>query len=143
MDLQEISDRLEITDVITRYTRAIDTRSWGDLDTVFTPDAILDYSVVGGPCAPLEEARSFIEKGLAGFARYQHVIGQVAIEFLDADHSGARATAYFTNPMVSIAPDGTETLWEVGGYYHHELVRTPDGWRSQHLVDETVWTRGF
>ena len=26
-----------------------------------------------------------------------------------------------------------------GGYYHHELVRTPDGWKSQHLVEENVW----
>ena len=140
MDLQEISDRLEITDVITRYTRAVDTRSWDDLDNVFTEDAILDYSAVGGPNAPLSESRAFIEKGLAGFARYQHMIGQVAIE-LSGD--SARATAYFTNPMISIAPDGSETLWEVGGYYHHELVRTPSGWRSRHLVDETVWTRGF
>ncbi len=140
MDLLEISDRLEITDVITRYTRAIDTRSFGDLDTVFTADAILDYSAVGGPNAPLEEARAFIEKGLAGFTRYQHVIGQVSIELMGDE---ARATAYFTNPMISTAPDGTETLWEVGGYYHHELVRTPNGWRSRHLVDETVWTRGF
>ena len=28
MDLQEISDRLEIDDLITRYTRAIDTGDW-------------------------------------------------------------------------------------------------------------------
>ena len=26
-----------------------------------------------------------------------------------------------------------------GGYYHHELVRTPDGWRSRHLREENVW----
>ena len=88
MDLQEISDRLEITDVITRYTRAIDTRSWADLDDVFTEDAVLDYSAVGGPNAPLAESRAFIETGLAGFARYQHVIGQVSIP-LDGDEARA------------------------------------------------------
>lgn len=140
MDLQEISDRLEITDVITRYTRAVDTRNWDDLDTVFTPDGILDYSAVGGPVDVVGAVKPWIEKGLRGFARFQHIIGQVAIE-LDGDT--ASATAYMTNPMVAVAPDGTETLWEVGGYYRHELVRTPDGWRSRHMVDDVVWTRGF
>ena len=26
-----------------------------------------------------------------------------------------------------------------GGYYHHELTRTPDGWRSRSLREENVW----
>ncbi len=144
MDLRELSDRQEIVDLVTRYTRAVDTRSWAELDDVFTDDAVLDYSPVGGPVGPPAEVVPWIQEGLAGFDRYQHVIGQVSIEFDGADdRQRARATAYFTNPMVSIAPDGAETLWEVGGYYHHELVRTGDGWRSRGIRDDVVWTRGF
>jgi ketosteroid isomerase-like protein len=140
MDLHELSDRMEIRDLITAYTRAVDTRDWDALDAVFTEDAVLDYSAVGGPADSLAVAKPWVEQGLRGFDRYQHVIGQVAIE-LHGDT--ARATAYLTNPMVAKAPDGTETLWEVGGYYHHDLVRTPDGWRSRRMVDDIVWTRGF
>ena len=140
MDLHELSDRQEIVDVITRYTRAIDTRSWDDLDAVFTEDAVLDYSAVGGPAVALDVAKPWVEKGLSGFLRYQHVIGQVSIE-LDGDT--ARATAYFTNPMIAPTRDGGESLVEVGGYYHHDLVRTPDGWRSRRMVDELIWQRGF
>ncbi|MDP3890907.1 nuclear transport factor 2 family protein [Nocardioides sp.] len=144
MNLQQLSDRAEIIDLITRYTRAVDTRSWDDLDDVFTEDGVLDYSTMGGPVAPLAEAKPWVAEGLAGFDRFQHVIGQVSVELAaDGVDDQARATAYFTNPMVSVAPDGTETLWEVGGYYHHDLVRTPDGWRSQRMVDELVWSRGF
>lgn len=44
MNLHELSDSLEIIDVITRYTRAIDTRSWDDLDEVFAEDGILGDS---------------------------------------------------------------------------------------------------
>lgn len=44
MDLQEISDRLEIEALLTRYTRAIDTGEWDRLDDVFTPDATIDYT---------------------------------------------------------------------------------------------------
>lgn len=148
MDLQELSDRLEVTDVITRYTRAVDTRRYADLQVdVFTPDAVLDYSAVGGPVGPPAEVVPWVEKGLRGFARYQHLVGQVSIAFAAPGPTGrpdeAEVTAYFTNPMVSVAPDGSETLWEVGGYYHHTMVRTADGWRSRRLVDENVWMRGF
>lgn len=141
MDLAELSDRQEITDLLTRYTRAVDTRSYDDLHHVFTPDAVLDYSSAGGPVGPPAEAVPWVEQGLAGFARTQHILGQVAITFVDADR--AQVTAYFTNPLVAVAPDGTETLWEVGGYYHHDMVRTPHGWRSSRIVDEIQWTRGF
>ena len=48
MDLQEISDRLEIQDLFARYSFAIDERDWDALDTIFTPDAQIDYTETGG-----------------------------------------------------------------------------------------------
>lgn len=107
MDPREAADRIEISDVITRYTRAVDTRSWEDLDEVFTDDAVLDYSSVDGPVGPLGEVRDWIATGLAGFDRYQHLLGQVAIE-PGPGADAARATAYFTNPMVD------EVVWQRG-----------------------------
>ena len=38
LSLQEISDRLEIQDLLSRYSYAIDERNWDGLDDVFTPD---------------------------------------------------------------------------------------------------------
>ncbi len=140
MDLAELADRAEIRDLITAYTRAVDTRRWDDLDAVFTDDAVLDYSSVGGPVDSLLAVKPWIEQGLRGFDRYQHVIGQVAITLAG---DTATATAHLVNPMVARAPDGTETLWEVGGYYRHDLVRTPPGWRSARMVDDIIWQRGF
>lgn len=140
MDLGELSDRMEIRDLVTAYTRAVDTRRWDDLAAVFTADAVLDYSSLGGPVGSLEVVVPWVERGLRGFERYQHLVGQIAIEVSD---DTASATAYLINPMVVRTPDGTEAVWEVGGYYHHDLVRTPDGWRSRRMVDELVWRRGF
>jgi hypothetical protein len=42
----------------------------------------------------------------------------------------------FYNPMQ--LPE-MASLSSCGGYYHHELVRTPDGWRSRRLREENVW----
>ena len=42
----------------------------------------------------------------------------------------------FYNPMPL---PGMSELSYCGGYYNHELVRTPDGWRSRSLREESVW----
>lgn len=123
--------------MITAYTRAVDTADWEALRAVFTADAVIDYASAGGPVGCLDEVIPFI-RNMEGFERWQHVIGQVSVA-LEGDT--ARATEYFINPMVAKAPDGTETLWEVGGYYHHEFIRTADGWRSARMVDELIWSR--
>lgn len=40
--LEEISDRLEIQQLLVDYSTAIDRRRFDDLDKVFTPDAYID-----------------------------------------------------------------------------------------------------
>ena len=140
MDLQQISDRFEIQDVLIRYTRAIDTDDWDRLDTVFTPDARIDYSQSGGIAGPYPDVKAWLAQNLPVFPCRMHTLGQVGIE-LDAD--GARVAAYFHNPMVLPGADHGEHLVEVGGLYHHRMVRTPDGWRSRELVEELVWKRGL
>jgi hypothetical protein len=42
LSLAEISDRLEIQQLLVDYSTAIDPRRFDDLDTVFTPDAYID-----------------------------------------------------------------------------------------------------
>ena len=139
MDLQELSDRQEIADVLTRYTRAIDTRDWDRLDDVFTPDARIDYTATGGGSGTFAEMKQWLAETLPMFRTYQHTLGQLEVTLRGDD---ATVAAYFHNPMV-LAGDSGETLWEVGGIYHHELVRTGAGWRSRSLVEELVWKRGF
>ena len=58
MSLQEISDRLEIQDLLVAYSHAIDTRNWDALDDVFTPDAFIDYSDFGGGSGDVRPRRS-------------------------------------------------------------------------------------
>lgn len=141
MDVQTITDRLEIADVLTRYTRAIDTGAWDRLDTVFTPDAAIDYTESGGIVASYAEVKPWLAEMLpAFFPKRMHTLGQVEI---DLDGDAARVTAYFHNPMPMDDGAGGEKIVEIGGFYHHEMVRTQDGWRSRRLHEEVVWKRGL
>lgn len=48
LSVAEISDRLEIQQLLVDYSSAIDQRRFDDLDRVFTPDAYIDYRALGG-----------------------------------------------------------------------------------------------
>jgi hypothetical protein len=139
MDLEQISDRLEIGDLLTRYTRAIDSGDWDRLDDVFVPQARIDYTASGGMVGEFPAVKAWLAQMLPYFARRQHLIGQSEIT-LGSDT--ASVVVYFVNPMVMVGKDGPEQLWEFGGLYHHQLLRTPQGWRSRELVEEVIWRRG-
>lgn len=143
MDLRELSDRTEITEVLHRYTVAVDTGEWDRLDTVFTPDARIDYSETGGTTGAFPEVKAWLAENLPAFSiRCMHSLHQVVISFASSGDD-ARVTAYFHNPMVVGDGQGGERLVEVGGIYHHTMTRTSDGWRSVRLHEQLVWTRGF
>ena len=62
-----------------------------------------------------------------------HYITNVEAEI---DRDTATVRAMFYNPFQL---SGTSALSFCGGYYHHQLVRTPDGWRSRSLREENAW----
>jgi hypothetical protein len=137
VELHEISDRLEITDVLIRYTRAIDTGDWDRLDTVFTPDADIDYTESGGIHAGFGEVKPWLAEMLpAFFPKRMHMLGQLEIA---VDGDSALVSAYFHNPMPVDDGRGGTKIVEIGGIYHHSLTRTQEGWRSRKLREEVVW----
>jgi hypothetical protein len=60
VDARTLSDRLEIDDLLTTYTMAIDEGDWDALDRVFTPDAHLDYSASGGTVGAFPEVKAWL-----------------------------------------------------------------------------------
>ena len=146
MDLQELGDRADIEAALVRYTRAIDTGDWDRLDTVFTADAEIDYTSTGGITGRFAEVKPWLAEMLPLFPRRMHTLGQVDISF-DGDSGEppgtATVAAYFHNPMGLPQEDGPDHLVEFGGIYHHDFVRTSEGWRSRRLVEQLVWKRGM
>jgi len=137
---EELADRLAIDDLLTRYAMAVDDGDWDALDTVFTPDATIDYTSAGGIRGSYPEVKAWLEKALAPFPVRQHMIGNKRVA-IDGDRATVRA--YFFNPMRLTLADGTSRSAPSGGYYNHRLIRTPEGWRSQELVEDEVWREGL
>lgn len=137
--LQELSDRLEINDLLVRYTKAIDEKNWDLLDQVFTADATIDYSSSGGVAGPLPEVKRWLERGLAAFPETLHLIGNSEVE-LEGDRARAKTAVY--NPMFFAKPEGGRHHFAVGAYYIDELVRTPEGWRIASRLEQHHFTEG-
>jgi 3-phenylpropionate/cinnamic acid dioxygenase small subunit len=130
---QDISDRIQIQDLLTRYALAIDTKDWALLDTCFAAGAHIDYTSTGGRKGPYSEVREWLKKVLSSFAVTVHHIGNITVE-LAGDRAGART--YLWNPMGFQKTDGELHWFTVSAHYVDELVRTDDGWRIQKRAQE-------
>ncbi|HUD94931.1 nuclear transport factor 2 family protein [Sphingobium sp.] len=133
LSLQEISDRLEIQDLLSRYSYAIDERDWDALDDIFTLDATIDYSETGGAKGSVAEIKAWLPVVMAQFPRYQHM---VATTKLDLSGDNARSRTVLFNPMVYRKEDGEEQIFFIGLWYRDYLVRTNQGWRIAERYEE-------
>lgn len=133
LGLQEISDRLEIQDLLARYSYAIDERDWDALDEVFTPDAVIDYTETGGARGSVAQIKAWLPVAMARFPRYQHMIATTRLE-LDGGRAKSRTCLF--NPMVYQDADGGEKVFFIGLWYRDQLVRTPKGWRIAERYEE-------
>ena len=134
MDLQEISDRLEIQDLLVEYCYAIDTRNWDALDDLFTSDAIIDYSEVAGVKGTLSELKNILPDGMSVVKASQHNITTSKIK-VEGDRAHGRTIC--TNPLV-FRSDGQVGC--IGLWYRDEFVRTAKGWRISSRYGENCWS---
>ncbi len=130
--LDEISDRLEIQDLVLRYATAIDTHEWALLDEVFVPEAECDYTESGGIAGPWREVRPWLEKVVPSLKEKLHLVGPPYLRF-EGERAFGRTSLY--NPNIIPMPDGSKRSLVVGGWYEDEFVRTPEGWRIARRVE--------
>jgi ketosteroid isomerase-like protein len=137
MSIQEISDRIEINDLLVNYSTAIDRCDFDALDDVFTKDALIDYTTYGGIKGSLEEAKAFLKETLPLFSATQHMISNSSIK-IEGDTATGRTMCH--NPMLSKNEDGSENLTFLGLWYVDKLVRTEKGWRIKERKEEASYS---
>lgn len=135
---QELSDRLEIQDLITAYSYAIDFHRFDDLDAIFTPDATLDFTATGGVAGPLPEIKTWLASVLVHFGGHQHLVATSSVQ-LDGDAATAKTICH--NPMWFA--DAAQPPLFVGLWYLDSFVRTAEGWRISSRVQEKGYLHGL
>ncbi len=133
LSIQEMSDRLEIQDLMVHYSHAVDTRDWDRLDEIFTADAFIDYTAMGGPAGDLAATKKFLADVMPNFLAFQHLISNSSI-IVDGDVATARTMCH--NPMTVAGADGREQLMLCGLWYLDTFVRVDGRWRIQRRVEE-------
>ena len=133
LSMQEISDRLEIQELLIRYSHAVDTADWDAFEQVFTDDAVIDYTEMGGPRGGVKETRAFLESTMPTFASYQHMLGNTVLE-LEGDTARARTICF--NPMALNRGESEPHIFFCGLWYRDVLVRSAAGWRIQDRYEE-------
>ncbi len=129
-----MSEHSDISALLYRYARAVDSKDWELYRSVFTEDAHIDYSSAGAVVGSRDEVVDWFAANFGLIPWSMHYITNV--EILESDGDSATVRAMFYNPMQL---PGMAEMSACGGYYHHELVRTPDGWRSRSLREENLW----
>lgn len=133
-------DRANISDVLYRYAKAIDTKDWDLFATCFTEDVEVDFSSAGW--SKIIHGRDpwtqLLSSAIDGLDATQHLTGNHVHEIRGDE---ATLTAYVQAVHQYNNPHG-DPEYTIGGYYDCELLRTPDGWRIRKYRVTVTWRRG-
>lgn len=132
-----LADRLDLTQLVTNYAYAIDERAFGRLDALFTPDAWIDYTAMGGIKGRYPQVRAWLPEALRHFPGYMHLIGNLSFE-IDGDAATGKVACF--NPMVLPRADGegTDTMF-LGLWYLDRYVRSDAGWRIAERIERRCY----
>ena len=81
-----------------------------------------------------DEVAKWLQDALSMVPKTQHFISNIEINLAGDE---AQVTAMFFNPAVV---SGARHLAFRSGLYHHEFIRTDDGWKSRRFVEEVEWS---
>lgn len=140
LDLRQINDRIEIDELLARYSRALDFRQFEELEGIFTPDGEFDAGGLGHPHGPAA-IREMIEGTIGGLDSTQHLVGKSIIEFSE-DGNSAEVHTYLISQHIRESAPGPVKHYFLGGEYADRVVRTADGWRIAYRRLDRMWKQG-
>ncbi|MEU6482611.1 nuclear transport factor 2 family protein [Streptomyces sp. NPDC046887] len=139
--LQALTDRAEITDLLDRYLRSLDEgvfdEEWARRFYAEDVSAEMPVGTVRGRSAVLARIR----RAMALFDRTVHLGTGNVIE-VDGDRATARGAQLSTHVLADGSGDGSGGVFVSAGHTVTELVRTAEGWRISGSALRVVWTRG-
>ncbi len=139
MTPQQVSDLLEIQQLIYRYAWLIDSRDFDGLDAVFAPGAEVHYNVFGGVERRWPEIKDFLRGGLSLHRVTQH---QMNTPWIELSGDAASARTYGNLVHVQELPDGKPHTVVQHAIYHDALARLSFGWRITSRRLDSLFVQG-
>jgi hypothetical protein len=140
LSLQEISDRLELQDLVWRYSEIIDAKDFDKLrDEIFTPDAFIDYSAFGGSKGDVDSTIAFLHDAMKIFPAHQHLNANIQIKLGEgspAETATGRVMCFNPQEMAPKKGESDGHIFFCGLWYVDDYVRTDAGWRIRKRVEE-------
>lgn len=129
-----IADRIEITDLFTRFALLLDEKRWEHAHTVFTDDVAV-HSPRGGELRGIDNVVGFMRRGDVHGQHAQHTTTDLLVD-IDGDQAAVSANSLVFYYREGQAPHFTGGLRLAG-----TVVRTPAGWRFREQRITPAWTR--
>jgi|ERR1051326_835791 hypothetical protein len=132
MTIEEITDHVQIIQVVQRYAKAIDEKRFDVLAGLFTEDAELVY-LIGEQLIErsVKEAESTFKAFLTRCLWTSHLVSDPVVDLQgDRAHASSRLTA----THIQLRDDGSRNVWIVSGAYEDDLLRDARGWRIRKRV---------
>jgi hypothetical protein len=141
MNLQEISDRLEIQDVVHQLVRGFDRRDWHTVERLLTDTVVSDYTaMLGGEpqSRTAAEQTRYYQEQLDPLDATMHAATTLLVD-LEGDHATASVNI-LTWLRREAAHDGP--MWSNGAAGEIQLTRTAGHWRIARITVRPAWAEG-
>lgn len=141
MNTEEISDRFDIQDTVTRLAWGFDHHHWNALRDLLAEDVVVDYTAMFGGDVETVPAAEQVRRWRAVLEPLdgsQHVVSGLLV-----DQHGDEATVR-ANVLAWLRRDAAQgaPLWHNGGTWQLTLSRSPTGWRITALTAQATWIDG-
>jgi hypothetical protein len=138
--LQQVLDRQDIQDTISRYSQGQDGHQGDDSnileqwDKTFAKDGTVDYSAAGGTKGSYRDLAKWMRGNgqtpgsMSGFSNWQHML---SLPIVTLSENTAKARTDFFATHRGKKENDFNVHFNAAGAFHDEFVRTSEGWRIQ------------
>ncbi|MEM9744089.1 MAG: nuclear transport factor 2 family protein [Pseudomonadota bacterium] len=134
----EVADRLAIMELSGRYMRGLDRLDADAFRGLFWDDAHLEYGIYsGGPA----EFIAFCLEALKSHGANQHMLGQIIIDFDEAEPDTAFGEVYYQAYHRTQDDSGSDRDLFISGRYVDRYERRGGRWAIAYRSELVDWTR--
>ncbi|MEO6467762.1 MAG: nuclear transport factor 2 family protein [Acidimicrobiia bacterium] len=136
---ERIADLMAIQDLANAYAHAVDDLDWSRWQSLFLPDAHIDYTSAGGIEGTPAELAAWMPSALSIFDFCMHTTSTHEIRFTGTDTATGRVHVFNRN---GVHWEGRAEIVDVGAVYEDTYRRVENTWRFAVRVEHTKYITG-